>query len=375
MFDENLLYLVRGAAPELTDTGLERVKEYISIACPKQGGQLQLERFMLRSALRNMDEIRVLTTSKGKWIKRFRATLMKDFPVLDRDELRTEWYKDWEARLGSMIGEYCTTSEIYLRVVDKINWRSGDFGDEGSCFWGDRSNALEILNESPNNGAIQVWCKDSIPDEADSYYRGTGRCWWQYAKRQNILVLWNRYGGTRLATIGESVRQLLGYEFSIIDVGIHGVENDNESLVYVNGDCCVLTNSSYSGSYQLTFPSKILEGLLEEEANYCECCDERYRGDGFYVQGSNICERCWEDLAESCEQCGTSVWGERDRNSYILGQEHLHYFCSDRHMNNWLTRNDFMICEECTEVCGTSDVNPDTNICYDCVPKEEEDDE
>jgi hypothetical protein len=372
MNDKQLIYKVNSPFQEITDSGVERIKSYIGEACPKMGGQLQLERFMLRVALRNMEDVRQLTTKQGKWIKRFRKALKDSFVFLDNDELRTDWYKDWEARLGSMIGEYVSSLKAYIRIVDKIEWEAGDFGDSGSCYWGDRSGARHVISDSPNNGAIQIW--EDTPD----YFKGIGRCWYQYDKKDDVLCLWNRYGSMRITAIAEAVKIVLGFEHCLNDVQIQGVDGDGDYLMYVNGDCSLLVNDTYNkGGYQLNFPSKIMQAYAITEQTWCEFCEEEFDADDAYrVHGMILCPSCFDSETTSCAVCNTAVFNTDNHNDYHIDTgEELVWFCRQSHVLEYLADNGLEICEGCGLALDMKEVNPDTGVCYKCAPEEEEEDD
>lgn len=56
--------------------------------------------------------------------------------------------------IASLFGGFVPrTGEYILDIVDHFDWKDGDFGDKGSCFWGKHSKAKDVLL---NNGARVV---------------------------------------------------------------------------------------------------------------------------------------------------------------------------------------------------------------------------
>ncbi len=75
---------------------------------------------------------------QGTLPKRLRAYMARTYNhKLSDDLLQT---------IGTLAHSFTEDTNIYyVDVTSKINWRSGEFGDEGSCFWGGRSAARNIL--------------------------------------------------------------------------------------------------------------------------------------------------------------------------------------------------------------------------------------
>ena len=340
--------------------GMRKLRDHVTTACPKKNGQLQLERFMLVNVLHAMADSEVPVTKEGSWVKRYRKILKRMYNI-DGDELKTEWYLAWEGTLGSIVGEYTTKSNLVVRAVSTIDWHAGDFGDGGSCYWGDRSGAREAISNSPLHGAIQVWTTDGR--------EGVGRCWFQTDRNRNYIALWNRYGAVRLTAIATAVQSILGYSH-VAEVCPRTGNNDMDRyMLYLNGDCMVLSNAEWVGN-DITIEIENIQRYYDYDNEECERCGGMYDPDVLTdVRGGGMwCPTCRNEHAHLCEYC--EQYSSSDLVTWVEGGEF--YVCSRTPCQTHL-REDYTCCTDCGDWYDNSEMVVVDNLdyCEGCVPEQE----
>lgn len=89
--------------------------------------------------------------------------------------------KDFNSKLGDLVSPFVIRKGIKVEVTDEFDWNAGDFGDAGSCFWGERSICREFM---PAWGCRAILF--SIPENVQQVgmdgrvrtnWIGAGRCW------------------------------------------------------------------------------------------------------------------------------------------------------------------------------------------------------
>lgn len=324
----------------ITQSGIEAANEFISESTPKAAGQLVLERYMLRGALYGMNDNDKLVTSEGSWIKRFRKYLRK-CEEIDKAELKTEWYKEFESQLGSLIGAHAVNVELLYRLELEINWDDGEFGDEGSCYWGDRSAARYGITQSEYDGAVCMykWSTKYTPG-----YVGIGRCWWHaYHGRWDRILLWNRYGPYRLPGISSSLASMLGWP-EPKEQYLRSDDDDGEYLYYINGDCYGLFNEERRAQATFTLSIPYPDNYIPE--NSCGECGSTCRRDEMYEVGDVlVCEGCFESVS-TCDYCEAYEWD--DNMQHYTWDDREYRFCSSHCSTRFVDRNTD-VCPHCDE--------------------------
>lgn len=315
------------------------------------------------------------------------------------------------SQIGSAMASYSGKSTEYdleiVRYTDNTDWHSGDFGDEGSCYWGGNSAARASMKEDKCY-ALRYY----------QYGHGMGRAW--IKDMGGYHVLWNSYGvdvqrsARVLSTLlGLSYRKVSlsnfrattgtvwinggsGYaigaqdtigELDRVDLEIDIVESDdNTSRCSDCGDYCDIdSGADVNGSF-------VCESCLE---NYCSCerCGDYQNNDDIVrVDDSYYCEYCAERIATKCDDCGewskntTEVDGDSicesclENYSFCESCDEYHKDTYEVAGNNWVCEdcrdNNYSLCAECSEWFPTDDTQEHNGeiLCDDCFRAVDPDD-
>lgn len=87
-----------------------------------------------------------------------------------------------------------------------FDWRRGDFGDPGSCYWTCHTYARMQLNTQHNAFALRFY------DSAGENRRGVGRCW--VLVLGGVVVMWNAYGPIKLKEMARLIHETAGKGWS-----------------------------------------------------------------------------------------------------------------------------------------------------------------
>lgn len=264
---------------------------------------------------------------KGEYVGTFPKRLSKYYYQKSKKKLDS----DFLGKIGSLVSQYSAKQTDYLiDYTQSFDWRSGDFGDDGSCFWGCRSGARVALQ---NSGAYAV--RFYSGEEVDN---GEGRAW--LAKYKNGWVCFNGYG-LETAHIAQVVSTDLGLPYKRI------------KLVNNGDDCGVLWINSRMG-YYIGNDAIQYDDLLDlriECCNHCECGSESE----VEINGTHYCMNCAYETFFYCEDCGG--WCDND-------------FCNrvgDRSVCDDCLTN-YTFCQHCEEYYPSDDVTEidGKDYCDDC---------
>lgn len=238
------------------------------------------------------------------------------------------------SQIGNIARANTETSAAYeFEFVTKIDWRAGDFGDGGSCYWGSRGAALELLAD---NGGFAV----RFYEEG----KGKGRAW-MYQIQDGVYVLWNGYGfqGDSTLTIARVVATYLGMSYRRINLTNWNVDS---GTLYIN-----------SGRGFLIGAADIIEGMDDEydfqwgDQEYYDTCancgDGLHEDEGYYAPDDNTyCESCYYELFDTCELCGETH--DREHITYVEStRENVCHECLDAR---------FTMCDNCGDYYPIGDV-------------------
>lgn len=223
----------------------------------------------------------VWKTKEGKLPKRIAKAYHKAQIKLDA-KVVTE--------LGNLAKRYSVTQSEYLvDFSERIDWEDGDFGDDGSCFWGDRSEALNLI--TTNGGfAMRFWGEN----EGELY--GAGRCW--IIPQNDLLFMFNAYGDLPLSQMALILGHLLEKPFSHVELAN---KSHTTGLLYIN-----------SGRGYVIGESDLQEWDLKIDANCFVCfyCNGTiYEEPAAHTRDRNgdthpLCESCYDENYRRCERCG-----------------------------------------------------------------------
>jgi len=139
------------------------------------------------------------------------------------------------ARIGDIAREKCpkTTDYVMEVIQGKYDWRSGDFGDSGSCYWGGRESARYQLETQHNAFAVRFYqCDDEARKGKSLSSVGVGRCW--IVVRDGVACLFNAYGPTQLLTIARILAAKAGGTYK--NIGCLSNEESYDGTLYINGE-------------------------------------------------------------------------------------------------------------------------------------------
>lgn len=216
-----------------------------------------------------------LVTKEGKLAKRISKFYKTNYDIVLPDTVMTG--------IGNIVAHHSPGGFIY-DVTDTFDWRAGDFGDKGSCFWGNRSEAKHIIADA--GGLALRFFNDNGT--------GNGRCW--LMPKDDKWVAFNAYGPS-LELIGTRI----GFIFPEAKVKRIDLENFGETggTLYINNGGLLVSNYEVGHMWD----SIDLEAGYNDRST-CDHCGEYYDDDGYYVAyiDSTICRSCRQDY-RCCQFC------------------------------------------------------------------------
>lgn len=203
------------------------------------------------------------------------------------------------ARIGAELGPAVNHGREYLCDIDRhLDWRAGDFGDSGSCFWGGRANARDALRDD-GTCALRLFNVET----------GTGyaRAWvsrvWSANNERDHLVVWNAYGAANV-TLARILATALGWSYAKAALSNRGFLT---GVIYVNGDCSAIFphGDAPDAKYDLD---------IDEPADTCDQCGTEDPGTcgacGGCAGCCGECDECGETRCACgcCPHCETNHW-------------------------------------------------------------------
>jgi polyhydroxyalkanoate synthesis regulator phasin len=276
-------------------------------------GQNDIE-WYLQTKLNGLDE----TTGKWSETKRDYHPLPKEFEwvwTTNRGTLpkriTSYYYKNWQVKLSpEIVTELGNRGKLHaskaqtivMDMTDSIDWQDGQFGDNGSCFWGEKSGAKSMIEK--HGFAVRAYkARDAYTiKEGDpivwSHIRGYARAWLAEVRR-NVVVVFNGYGESTL-----NFARLLALKFGCSYKRINLLNNGyDDGVLWINGAVGYLIgeHSKIEGfsKHDLGWPD------IEDERYYCEVCedrihaDETVRAEDRYGHTLTVCEGC----SVTCDNC------------------------------------------------------------------------
>lgn len=129
------------------------------------------------------------------------------------------------------VGQYA-----YIDWTFDIDWRSGDFGDRGSCYFPTSGNYVQSMLAN-GVGAVRIY-RGPRPS-----YKGCGRAWMAVDQpNEHIITVYNRYGVGDCITFTKYLAQALK------DLGYGNFKIDSTRVTkngsaHINGDAAVMWNT------------------------------------------------------------------------------------------------------------------------------------
>jgi len=190
-------------------------KMHLSLPIDREGQQKISARLSEAGVVLPADFCWDFLTREGKFAKRVKKLAHHQGVKLD-DAL--------VAAVGKIAEEHSLLGDLYFDLTCQFDWQAGDFGDEGSCFWGSRAKARELLQKA---GAQAIRFYDPASGQ------GIGRAW--VIETQYGTVCFNAYGPISLRKVAKVLALHLGHDpDSVRPVALIN-EHEAGGLIYING--------------------------------------------------------------------------------------------------------------------------------------------
>lgn len=266
-------------------------------------------------------------------------------------------------KIGQIIAQHTLTGDWFFELSQDCDWSPGDFGDRGSCFWGEYEDCRLALHDNPDGMSMRVYSPDKI---------GCGRAWvWDYRETRGYLLLFNGYlvppdragsvhysHGTTQA-LGGLLAQWLGQPYRKVPIDAYAGWYINSSSGVAIGPQSSLDRITAYALLDIN-----LDDYREPEPyTYCEQCDEPLwdYSEVHTIDFTSLCQGCYNVLTFTCEVCGNRGMRQRDETQDVC------ISCWDRL---------FITCSECGRgyngtlaqcpVCGVPNPEPGREICPIC---------
>lgn len=322
-----------------------------------------------------------LVTGKGEYVGTFPKRVSKYYWQEHKLKCPTAFIQ----QIGNLARQHSNDTVSYdFDFVATFNWNAGDYGDNGSCFWGSRANARRILEEN-NALAIRFYKED----------KGHARAWIAQLS-DNRYILFNGFGfsGNPTLVSARVMATWLGLNYKKISLTNHGKTDDT---LWINSDIGYLISTSEQAENVNSHDLGFGDSPDENDSDYtCHNCNDSVSEDDVYFGADDMpyCQDCFYDSYDYCEHCGECH--DRDNMTYIDGNgyvcedcisEHYTYceHCYEYHLNSDVlfiedeyycetcASNIATTCEECEEwiLLENATSTEDGNYCEACKPKED----
>ena len=273
------------------------------------------------------------------------------------------------AEIGNIARTHTLKDDIYVfDITQRLTWDAGDFGDDGSCYFGGEYNhsrvglinaeqyALRLFRPKEEKVEINrvfaiksrswvcsrrkahitysetttncscLYCRNAISARRNDLakygnilltedvieYRtypagaGYGRAW--LVEQDNNLITFNAYGEYQLMQISRILSTIMGksYRKTIVDHYSGGL--------YLNGDGCVIgTYISDLKHITLNFSVCITEPMCT-----CSSCGNEILEEALWHIDTPMCTECYNEYVSNCDHCHEAVWTS---NTFSLGHD------------------------------------------------------
>ena len=328
-------------------------------------------------------------SGKGEYVGSFCKRVAKYFYQTENKKINS----DILGKIGDVMSKHTdTNSEYVLDYTQKFNWRAGDYGDEGSCFWGCHAAARETLEEYKAY-AVRFYNATKIPvkigDWTSAYSHGIARAW--VCKERNFYVVFNGYG-FETSDIARIMAYHLGLSYRKIELTNFG---EKEGLIWINGS---KDKGEEYGSGFVIGPESLVHGMtefdlsIEDTRSICISCGEVADSSCFY-NDDIYCQSCFHDTFTLCEACEEYYYNDTmnecrssDGRMWVCGDcmedfircEYCgEYFLDDLITNvdddnicNTCLSNHYLPCDDCLEYVRNSDITD--GVCENCQTERDE---
>lgn len=250
-------------------------------------------------------------------------------------------------QIGNLARQHTSDGVSYdFDFTNALDWEDGDFGDAGSCYWGDHAAARDMLI-SDGAFAIRFY---STGDE------GIGRAWIVDRIAANgFYVVYNGYGISDSATL--TAARVMSLFLSLTYKRVVLRNNDHTSgMLWINGGVGYLVGSIEVIADVTWFDLQIEDMLACHNCGQPLTDDQAYRG----PDDENYCDDCFYEYFDTCYECDD--YHHREDLTYIEGL--------DRDVCHWCLTQYYITCAECGEDIHRNDSyeieDKDGRYCEDC---------
>lgn len=246
------------------------------------------------------------------------------------------------SQIGNIGREHASQAVEYtFEFVNRIDWEAGDFGDEGSCFWG--RGAIDMLND---NGGMAIRFFENG--------EGVGRAW--LIDWASVYILFNGYGlaGNATLTAARVMALHLNATYKKIRLTNYGMTG---GALWINND---------GTAYAIGAPDMV-EDIDTADLDWddpdiiaCSDCGDRVNEDETYTgaDGEMYCQTCFYDRFDTCGRCGETHYRDDlyytedgDMCEYCLDRHYEHCVLCDEYrrkeMVHFYESEDKYLCERC----------------------------
>ncbi len=342
MFELNIKYTFQTPAGAISQTGIDLIKRCIESQRLREGEWLEKnpdnQKIMLPQLPDDWQWLWLIARGEyqGTFPKRVARYYHRTYALRCPNVFVTE--------LGNLARQHSDGGQTYVfEFVNRIDWQAGDFGDPGSCYWGENAGARLMLEA---NGGLAI-----------RFYSGTGRYGfaraWLVGIDDRLWVIFNGYGMTTLH-IARIFSLFVGFPYKWIRLS-----NYDGNTLYINGSYGYLI-----GAWD------VIEGIDRHEFEWddiigeaCYSCGrildeyEGYNG----ADDRSYCEDCHYRLFTRCDYCSETFWRDTHDVEYLehVGMDVCEH-CRENH---------FAQCPRCeewyyrryTEMVGL------VRFCHDCA--------
>ena len=305
----------------------------------------------------------VLAGNKDKAISKYRGKFAKRVAAYIKDEYGVKLTDLDLNDIGNIAKDYkVQAGTVYFDVVSEFDWKDGQYGHDGSCWWGSYRRSRDILRHIKGL-AIRFYADESDYNSPDYVnHKGIGRVWiapvtvsHQHTEHasEKTWVLFNAYGPYQLREVADIIRTYLK-----LDVGIVPTSSlDYPSEMYINNNAGYVyskwATSSVDASIRPKTPVYQIPQYYEPSVTRVSCVscgdmldkDDAYSGPG----GEYYCESCYDELFDTCNHCNETYNKEDMR---YVGDTTL--YC--QHCYKRLLDNGMIIeCEHCGDAVDSND--------------------
>lgn len=327
------------------------VKVPLNGVSPK--GQEEISKFLFNGGVSIRDSVGVLPKNwDWSWKAaqgEYAGTLPKRISRFLYQQHQIKLTKSEISEIGNIASKYIFRRSIfYVDFTNRFSWSAGDFGDEGSCFFGNgfRRHALDMIQE--NGGQAMRFYRGSKKRDG-----GFGRVWLvptpsknkNSPPNKNSKTLFNAYGiGLLPATRIYATLVDLSYQ----QVSITNLHNADGTLWINGGGGFVVGASSQIDTLHKN------ENIELDFRTWAEC---HYCNEGHPLvqlkqipRWGNACPHCIENKFNKCSQCHylypkTTLYYIDNRFLCSSCRHELYYQC---HIcAKWFLKSNGQICNQC----------------------------